>query len=195
MVIDPKGQTTRFGYYDANFFPGLSDDTYPSTGQPVPSEFMGRVRGYSDRMGQTTWVEPYNATNPPPATEMPAGSSDFARVLDVDGQQTVMTTYGIDAYGRTMQVTDPNAHATKLGWDADHNVVRLEEQNGAVSRWVYDQATGFPRRMWDAEAVATGGAARTMSYTTAPTTGATVLASIVSPMGRTTTFGHDDRAA
>jgi RHS repeat-associated protein len=194
---------TRFGYYDATTPTAQLNSTLnPTTNQTVPNRVLGQVRSLVDRAGRTTYFENYEAAELPSGMTMPGGAQRFARVLDQHGSAREVTSYGIDPHGRTIEVKDANANAgdsadtaddaTRLGWDADHNVVRLEEPNTAVSRWIYDQATGFPRRMWDAEAVENGGPPRTMNYTTKPN-GAVVLASIVSPLGHKTTFGHDDK--
>src|SRR3712207_9010698 len=61
------------------------------------------------------------------------------------------TTLFRSGYGRTTGIRDANAYAagkdewTLLGWDSDHNVIRLEEPNKAVSTWEYDPVTGYPR--------------------------------------------------
>ena len=60
----------------------------------------------------------------------------------------------MDGFGRPVQTTNAKNETTKLGWDDDNNVTRLEEANGAVSTWAYDPKTGYPTEIKDAEAVA-----------------------------------------
>jgi len=205
-VTDPKGNVSRFGYYDnPDAGNDLTNNTYPNnTSQTLPSWVTGKVRATKDRMGQVTQYEYFDSNQLPSGTSMPAGASRFTRVIDVNGSASEMTTYGIDPYGRSLKVQDANANAadataqtkldaTLLGWDADHNVVRLQEPNGAVSRWVYSPKTGYPRRTWTPEAVRTGGGPTVLTYQTASLTGATELASITSPLGHPTTFVIDTR--
>jgi YD repeat-containing protein len=58
----------------------------------------------------------------------------------------------MDGFGRPTQTTNAKNQVTLLGWDADNNVTRLEENNHAVSTWTYDPLTGYPLTQKDAEA-------------------------------------------
>lgn len=206
-VTDPRGYSTNIGYYENNtgpFDPNAS--TYPHDPTvSVPSWVMGQVRSISDRNSQKTYVEYFDSALPPPNVSMPAGAARYSRVFDMVGSETHTTTYGIDAYGRTIELKDANAHApgapadtaddaTRLGWDADHNVVRMEEANDqAVSRWLYHPKTGYPRKIWDAEAVKTGGKPTEMTYHPATPEGAVMLASVTSPLGKASKFDIDSK--
>jgi RHS repeat-associated protein len=79
-----------------------------------------------------------------------------------------------------------------LAWDRDHNVIRLQEPNGAVSTWEYDPVTGYPLKVRDAMAVKNGLAGAVLTYETL-TTGAkpTVLKSKTTAAGRPATFTYD----
>lgn len=175
-VTDPRGATSGLVYYAPTETP-----TYALW----PKRFTDRG-GFGTRFAYTD----------------PDGSAALdlvAEVTDENGTTPSVTTYRMDGFGRTTSIRDANANAagsaasTKLGWDADHNVIRLEEPNGAVSTWVFDQQTGYPLRVRDAEAVRTNGAATVLTY--ARLTGApgqpTVLTSLTSAEGRTSTFTHD----
>ena len=50
----------------------------------------------------------------------------------------------MDDYGRPVQTNNAKSQITKLGWDEDHNVIRLEEANGAKTAYGYDAKTGYP---------------------------------------------------
>ncbi|MFE6647552.1 DNRLRE domain-containing protein, partial [Nocardioides sp. NPDC057772] len=104
-----------------------------------------------------------------------------------------VTTYRVDGYGRTTSVTDSLQQTTKLGWDRDHNVIRLEEPNGAVSTWKYHPTTGYPTQIRDAETVKAGGLGVRLDYETLPNApGApTVLQYKTSAAGRKWTFTND----
>ena len=54
-----------------------------------------------------------------------------------------------------------------MGWDADNNVIRLEEANTtAVTTWTYDQKTGYPTEVRDAEANHNGWPGTVLTYQT-----------------------------
>ncbi|MFI5622776.1 DNRLRE domain-containing protein [Nocardioides sp. NPDC051685] len=113
------------------------------------------------------------------ATASPGGSTPGSPGATV-------TTYRVDGYGRTTSVTDSLQQTTKLGWDRDHNVIRLEEPNGAVSTWDYDNRTGYPETIRDAQTVKNGGPGIRLTYerlTNAPGS-PTVLTSKTSAAGR-----------
>jgi YD repeat-containing protein len=104
----------------------------------------------------------------------------------------------MDDYGRTTSMKDANANAagsaeeTKLAWDSDHNVIRLEEPNGAVSTWEYSPVTVYPLKVRDAMAVTNGLPGTVMGYQTLSGLGhPTVLLSKTSAAGRPDTFTYD----
>ena len=74
------------------------------------------------------------------------------------------TAYQMDGFGRPVQTTSAKGETTALQWDDDHNVIRLEEDNGAVSTWVYDQKTGYPTETKDPEAVKNGTPGTVLTY-------------------------------
>ncbi|MEU8804883.1 polymorphic toxin-type HINT domain-containing protein, partial [Spirillospora sp. NPDC048819] len=85
---------------------------------------------------------------------------------------------------------------TKLGWDDDNNVTRLEEPPAttgatpAVSTWAYEPNTGYPTEIKDAEAVKNGWSGTTLTYQTGLGGHIADLISKQSPEGRTSTFGY-----
>lgn len=219
-VTDPKGAHTDFGYYDLSS-PTLS--SYPTwAAQDVPGPVEGRVRSWSDRLGRATYVEYYGSGDPTQADPInrvlrfPSGTAWLTRVLRQGAPKENITETSIDSYDRTLQVRDPEATTsgapdptavTKLTWDADHNVIKLQDPSGATSRWAYDPASGYPTRQWDAEALATNsdggdGDPTVLRYhqitTTAlaasgsdlavPSTKLWFLDSITTPLGNKTTF-------
>ena len=218
QVTDPRGAQTRFGYYAGNDGgTDLDQVSYPTNStKSVPSWVLGKVRTWIDRRGRESQVEYYQPTDTIPSNVrggFPIGASVLARTLDLGASYAYRTEYGIDGYGRTIQVKDPFTNgpnsphpdaATKLGWDADHNVVRMEEPNAGVSRWRYDRATGYPIRIWDAEATEQGYDPTRLTYCLvvefdegcdnthpAGTRGVTFLKSITTPRGNTSTFEPD----
>jgi RHS repeat-associated protein len=101
------------------------------------------------------------------------------------------TEYVTDGFGRPTQVVDALAQTTGLTWDADNNVVELEEANGAVTSWTYDQQTGYPLTIRDPEANANGTPATVLTYQTGLDGHIAELAAKTSPEGRTFGFGYD----
>jgi YD repeat-containing protein len=169
-VKDPLNGETKLTYY----------------GNP----WAGRVQTMTDRRGKVTefgYVDPGGI-------EDPAFETTVTGIL-VDGPTTSRfpTVYTMDPYGRTAIVKNANDQTTKLGWDNDNNVVRMEEFNGAVTTWKYDPATGYPTSSKDAEANKAGTAGSTLTYTKlAGAPGApTVLSEKVSAQGRTWRFTYD----
>ena len=193
-VSDPRDATTDLAYYVAN-------ETYPAPDTAnTPSFIEGWPKTVTDRGGRVTSFRYFDAD-----TDKNDGENLRVEVTDenTDGPDE-RTTYLVDGYGRTTQVTDANANAgeggattedsTDLVWDADHHVTRLTAPNGAVSRWRYDPVTGYPTRLWDPEAVRTGGEPTQLGYNngTPCSAGALcLLTSVTTSGGRTTSFGHD----
>jgi RHS repeat-associated protein len=126
-TVDPLGRTTRIGYFT----------------DPTDSLRYGAVRIVTDRTSAATgfdYRDPDGADGPDIAST----------VTDGNGHPT---RYRLDGYGRMTSMTDALSRTTKLVWDADNNVVRMTEANGAVKTWRYDLKTGFPLEIRDAEAV------------------------------------------
>ncbi|MEV0794771.1 DNRLRE domain-containing protein [Kribbella sp. NPDC050459] len=173
-IKDPRNAETRIEYYTS---------TETSTYALWPKR-------YTDRRNNDTTFS-YDGPDQ-------ASKERGATVTDVNGSTPSVTTYRMDPFGRTTSIKDANVNAaggaetTKLGWDRDHNVVRLEEPNGAVSTWEYDPNTGYPLKVRDAMAVKAGLAGVVMKYTTLTTgTRPTVLDSKTSAAGRIDSFTYD----
>ena len=153
------------------------------------SAFADWPKRYSDRRGNDTTFSYAD----------PAAAKDIvATVTDVNGTTPSVTTYRMDGYGRTTSIKDANANATGstdvtlLAWDSDHNVIRLEEPNHAVSTWEYDPKTGYPLKVRDAMAVKNGLGGMVMQYETLTSAARpTVLRSKTSAAGRKDTFTYD----
>ncbi|MGW6196975.1 golvesin C-terminal-like domain-containing protein [Kribbella sp. NPDC055110] len=195
----------QFAYTDTNNngntkLISVKDPRNPQTGAETKvqyytstenSTFASWPKSYTDRRGNDTT---FSYADP----DGSAAKDLVATVTDVNGSTPSVTTYRMDGYGRTTSILDANQNATGgtkatlLGWDSDHNVIRLQEPNGAVSTWEYDPATGYPLIVKDAMAVKNGLAGVVLTYQTL-TTGAkpTVLMSKKSAAGRTDTFTYD----
>ncbi|MGK5449764.1 DNRLRE domain-containing protein, partial [Streptomyces radiopugnans] len=166
-VTDPRGNATSLDYYD----PSEGDDP----------TFHWAAQTITDRLGHDTG---FVYTDP----DGTAGSTIRTRVTDAEGNAS---TYLQDGYGRPTQVTNAKSQTTKLSWDADNNVTRLEENNGAVTTYAYDPKTGYPTEIRDAEANKNGTEPQTFTYATALDGHVADLWRKVSPEGRTWQFGYD----
>ncbi|WP_328415184.1 hypothetical protein OG470_22535 [Micromonospora sp. NBC_00389] len=166
-VTDPRGNATDLAYH------------YPQTGDDP--KWHWRTKHYTDRndkanLTQFAYADP-DATNNIRTT-----------VTDAENHSTV---YLQDGYGRPVQTTNAKNQTTKLGWDDDHNVTRLEENNGAVSTWQYDQKTGYPTEIKDPEAVENGTAGTVLTYQLQLNGYVAELVEKTSPEGRKHTFGYE----
>nr|WP_232789022.1 DNRLRE domain-containing protein [Streptomyces odonnellii] len=168
-VTDPRGNATSLDYY------------YPNEGDNP--KFHWNTQTLTDRLGGTTG---YVYTDP----DGQAGSVIRAQVTDAENNTA---THVLDGFGRPTEITNAKSETTKLGWDADNNVTRLEEANGAVSTWSYDPKTGYPLEQKDAEANKNGTAAQTFTYSTGLNGHVADLFRKKSPEGRTWQFGYDTR--
>ncbi|MFP8959934.1 DNRLRE domain-containing protein [Streptomyces nanhaiensis] len=166
-VTDPRGNATSFDYYD----PSEGDDP----------KFHWAAQTITDRLGHNTG---FVYTDP----DGTAGSFIEARVTDAENHTT---TQSLDGYGRAVSITNAKSETTKFGWDADNNVTRLEEANGAVSTWAYDPKTGYPLEQRDAEANKNGTEAQTFTYSYGLNGHIADLFRKKSPEGRTWQFGYD----
>ncbi len=166
-VTDPRGNSTAFDYY------------YPSEGEDPKLHW--RAQTITDRLGHDTG---FTYTDPDGQT----GSVIETKVTDAENHTT---TYTQDGYGRPIQITNAKSQTVKLSWDADNNVTRLEEDNGAVTTYAFDPKTGYPTSQKDAEANANGTAAQTLEYQTALNGYVADLWRKTSPEGRTSQFGYD----
>ncbi|WP_170285257.1 DNRLRE domain-containing protein [Micromonospora palomenae] len=143
-VTDPRASATGQAYSTDLVY------NYPQAGDDP--KWHWRTKSYTDRLGHPTqfgYVDP-DATNNIQTT-----------VTDAENHAT---TYLMDGYGRSIQTTNAKNEVTKLGWDDDHNVTRLEEANTAVSTWEYDTKTGYPTVVKDAEAVKNGWPGTVLTY-------------------------------
>src|SRR6266508_3163638 len=165
-VTDPRGHATNLAYYSRP-----EDDP----------KFKWNTKSYTDRLGNP---KSFAYTDP----DGTAGSTISTTVLDAKSHAT---TYLTDGHGRPTQLTNAKNEVTKLGWDADNNVVRLEEANGAVTTYAYDQKTGYPTEIKDAEAVRNGSPGITLAYQTGLNGHLADLIAKQSPEGRRWTFGYD----
>lgn len=82
-----------------------------------------------------------------------AANATNAKFTDtkVTDAETHATSYVTDDFGRPVQTTNAKSQTSKMTWDADNNVTYLEEANGAKTAYCYDQKTGYPLWMRDAE--------------------------------------------
>jgi YD repeat-containing protein len=140
-VTDPRGHATTLDYYSRP-----EDDP----------KFKWSTKTYTDRLTNSTQ---FAYTDP----DGQAGSQIQTVVTDAENHAT---TYLMDGFGRLTQSTNAESQVTKLAWDAENNVTRLEEANGAFATWTYDPKTGFPTEIKDAEANANGWPGTTLTYQT-----------------------------
>ncbi|MFF3350618.1 DNRLRE domain-containing protein [Streptomyces sp. NPDC002779] len=166
-VTDPRGNGTSLDYY------------YPSEGDDP--KFHWNTQTLTDRLGGTTG---YAYTDP----DGTSGSVINTKVTDAENHAS---QYVIDGYGRATAMTNPKSETTKMAWDADNNVTRIEEANGAVTTWKYDPKTGYPLEQKDAEANKNGTAAKTFTYSYGLNGHIADLFEKKSPEGRTYRFGYD----
>ncbi|MEV4106050.1 DNRLRE domain-containing protein [Nonomuraea sp. NPDC049695] len=125
-VKDPRGNSTKLKYYEA----------------PVDPKDLWKAETLTDRLDGVTkfdYVDP----------DGPDGAVIDATITDPLQHQT---KYLLDAYGRPDKITNAKGEITDLDWDPDHNVTTLIEDNGATTTWEYDQKTGYPEKITDAEA-------------------------------------------
>lgn len=164
-ATDPRGAVTDVAYYD-------TPDDEP--------RFKWWTKAHTDRLDNVTavsYVDP----------DGPTGAAIHATITDPESHTSVEV---LDGYGRATQLTDAKSRITKVGWDDDHNVVRIEEPNGAVSTWAYDQKTGYPTLVRSAEANANGWPGTTLAYQTGLDGHWADLIASQSPEGRRTTYGY-----
>ncbi|HEX5495373.1 MAG TPA: DNRLRE domain-containing protein, partial [Mycobacteriales bacterium] len=165
-VTDPRGHTTGLDYYSL------------PTDDPA---FHWWAKTATDRLGQPTtftYADPDGS----------AGSQIQTLVTDPASHDT---TYLMDGFGRPEQVVDAAGHLSQVHFDADNNVDRLTEDNGAVTTFTYDPATGLPLSMTDAQANHDATAASAYTYQTFDNGHTADLATKTSPEGREWAFGYD----
>ncbi len=164
-VTDPRGRNTAIAYN----FP-FGNPRYHWWVRSITDRLSGRMNfAYSD----------------------PDGSSGSAMNTVVTDAENHNTAFRLDGYGRTTQITDARNQVTKLGWDNDHNVVRVEENNGAVTTAAYDPLTGYPLATTDAEATKNGTPSTVFTYQSGFNGHIADLIAKSSPEGRRYTFTYD----
>ncbi|GAA2401209.1 hypothetical protein GCM10010404_68750 [Nonomuraea africana] len=164
-VEDPRGNSTKLKYYEA----------------PVDPKDLWKVETLTDRLNGVTkfdYVDP----------DGPQGGMIHATVTD---PLQHATKYVLDAYGRPESIVNAKNETTALTWDPDHNVVKLTEDNGAYATWVFDQKTGYPLELKDAEANANTTAPTVLAYQTFLKGYVADLTEKTSPEGRKWAFGYD----
>ncbi|MFC5833981.1 DNRLRE domain-containing protein [Nonomuraea insulae] len=164
---NPQQRATELDYYDATEDP----------------EDLWKIQTLTDRLDGVTkfdYVDP----------DGPTEAMIHATVTD---PLQHATAYVLDAYGRPEKITNANNEDTVLQWDPDHNVERLTEANGAISTWEYDQKTGYPLTITDAEATKNGTRPTVLHYQAPANFNGYVadLDSKTSPELRTWQFGYD----
>jgi YD repeat-containing protein len=165
-VTDPRGNATSLDYYSRP-----EDDP----------KFKWRLKSITDRLGFPTQ---FSYTDP----DGPQGNTIHTSVTDAENHATL---YKMDGFGRPVETTNAKNETTKLGWDDDHNAIRLEEANGFVWTWAYDPKTGYPTESKDAEAVANNWPGTTMAYQTGLGGFIADLIAKQSPEGHRWTFGYN----
>jgi RHS repeat-associated protein len=164
-VTDPRGYATALKYFDAP-----TDPKFKWAAQTITDRAAGATRfAYTDPDG-------------------PQGGQINTSVTDPENHTSA---YVMDALGRPTSMTNAKNQTTTLGWDADHNVTRLQEDNAAVSTFSYDANTGYPLTSTDAEAQSHGWPATQFAYATGLNGHIASLVTKASPEGRTWSFGYD----
>lgn len=165
-ITDPRGNATNLAYYS----PPADDPTFNWSTKTVTDRLGGVLRyAYADPDGT-------------------AGQTIQTVVTDAENHAS---TYLMDGKGRPIQATNAKNQTTKMGWDADNNVIRLEEANTtAVTTWTYDQKTGYPTEVRDAEANRNGWPGTVLTYQTGLNGHIADLIAKRSPEGRLWTFGY-----
>ncbi|RAO32235.1 hypothetical protein PSN13_03927 [Micromonospora saelicesensis] len=163
-VTDPRRANTKVAYNDAG-------DAFQ----------QGKVNSMIDRMNRSTLFE----------YQDPDGGSSAGVVTTVTDPKGRATETTIDGYGRSTRISNAKAQVTLLGWDADNNVVRLEDAKNAVSTWRYDQFTGLPLEVRDAEAVKNNTPGIRLDYRFGLSGHTAELTDKYSAEGRHWQFGYD----
>ncbi|WP_405484950.1 DNRLRE domain-containing protein [Streptomyces sp. NBC_00009] len=165
-ATDPRGNDTDLAYYA------------PVTGDDPKYHWWTKTIG--DRLNNSTgFAYAANATN-----------SKFTDTKVTDPEAHA-TDYVLDDFGRGVKITNAKSQTTDMAWDADNNVTLIKEANGAQTTYTYDQKTGYPLTMKDAEANKNGTAATVYTYQTRLDGFSADLFTQTSPEGRKWQFGYD----
>ncbi|MCW6009392.1 hypothetical protein K1W54_33340 [Micromonospora sp. CPCC 205371] len=165
-VVDPNGNGSTLAYFS----------------DPADRLRDGHLRLLTNRVGGGI---AYDYADP----DGSAGSAIRSTVTDPNGHSS---TWLIDGFGRPEQLTNAKGEVTTLVWDADNNVIRLRENNGAITTWEYDPKTGMPLQMRDAEGNAHGHPPTTFRYRTDLDGHVADLVEQVTPEGRRVTAVYDE---
>jgi RHS repeat-associated protein len=165
-VDDPRGHGTKVAYYP----------------QSSGSLLRWRAQTVTDRADKAT---EFAYSDPDGST----GSFIQSVVTDANGHAS---TYKIDGFGRPTLLTNAKNQTTEMTWDADNNVRRMQEHNGAVTTWVYDENTGLPLEIRDPEANKNNTAPQKLAYRFGLKGHTAELTEKTSPEGRKFTFGYDN---
>ncbi|MFD8497859.1 polymorphic toxin-type HINT domain-containing protein [Amycolatopsis sp. NPDC059657] len=165
-TVDPLGRSTGIDYF---------------TDQADALRF-GKARVITDRRNAATgfdYSDPDGAAGPDISSVVTDGNGHASR-------------FRLDGYGRLTASTDALNRTTTLVWDADNNVVRLTENNGATKAWFYDPKTGFPLEIRDAEAVRQNTPPTVLTYRYALDGYVADLTGKTTPEGRRWQFVYDE---
>nr|WP_308082110.1 DNRLRE domain-containing protein [Streptomyces sp. NK15101] len=125
-ATDPRGNATDLAYYA----PQVGDDP----------KYHWWTKTLTDRLGFATGFA-YKANT---------ANTKFTDTTVTDAENHA-TAYVTDDFARPVQITNAKSETSKMSWDADNNVVYMEQANGAKAAFCYDPKTGYPLRQWDAE--------------------------------------------
>lgn len=151
---------------------------YTPPGDPMDKRELLSI---TDRLGDTTTLTYSDLDGQ-------AGNRRGSTVTDAEGHKS---TYELDGYGRPDVITNAKNETTRLDWDADNNVIKVTEPNGAVATWVYDPKTGYPTEIRDAESVRQNVEPTRLGYQTGLGGHTAELTSKTTPEGREWVFGYD----
>ncbi|WP_326793383.1 DNRLRE domain-containing protein [Streptomyces sp. NBC_00841] len=165
-ATDPRGNATKLDYYA------------PQTGDDPKYHWWTKT--ITDRLNNTTtFAYKANTTN-----------TNFTDTKVTDAESHA-TDYVLDDFSRQVKSTNAKSETMDMSWDADNNVILQKEANGAQTTWTYDQKTGYPLTMKDAEANKNGTAGTVYTYQTRLDGFSADLATKTSPEGRKWQFGND----
>jgi RHS repeat-associated protein len=209
-VTDVSGRTVAFTYTDRGALGELVDGFGDQDAKPFTffyDENAGKLLSTVDPNGHVTRVDYFTDTarkwnvrtitdrrgNPTGHDYTDPDGGDGSKITNtlVDGNGHTTRTL-IDGFGRPERITNAKDETTQLHWDEDNNVIRLVEDNGATQTWRYDQKTGFPLEIRDAEANENNGPATRLGYRTELAGHVADLIEKVTPEGRKWTFTYDD---
>ncbi|MEQ4205797.1 DNRLRE domain-containing protein [Actinopolymorpha sp. B9G3] len=167
-VKDPQNNTTTLAYYDL------------PTDDPA---FHWWNKTITDRRNNATSISYADADG---------SQGKFIRTVVTDAMDHA-TDYLLDGFGLASEIKNAKLELTKLGWDADNNLNRLEEANGAVSTWIYNPNTGYPTEHKDPKANQNSHAGTRYDYDEVTVGNPYVvdLASKTSPEGRRWEFDYN----